>query len=69
MAKVRITEELCKGCEICVHACRRGLIKPAGKINRRGYRTVVMESPDACDGCGACSLMCPDMAIEVFQDK
>ena len=68
--KIDIDIHMCKGCGICLDACKFGVIKLAdqGAANKYGYRYLVAEKPDQCTGCSMCALMCPDCAITVWRD-
>ncbi|AEH51425.1 ATP-binding protein [Pseudothermotoga thermarum] len=57
---VRIDEEKCNGCGLCVTACHEGAIQ---MIN--GKAKLVNE--DYCDGLGACLPVCPTGAIEIIE--
>ena len=66
MAKIIVDENLCKGCELCVTACPRGLLKlDADRINAKGYHPSTLTDPEKCIGCAMCAMMCPDVAITV----
>ena len=66
MSKVTISEDVCKGCGMCVVACpKKILVISRTKINTKGYHVSEMTDMDACIGCMACATMCPDVAIEV----
>ena len=66
MSKVAIKEELCKGCELCVNACPKGILKLAeDKINAKGYHPASVTNEKECTQCAACATMCPDVAITV----
>lgn len=66
MACITINEALCKGCEMCVNACPKGLIALAkDKINSKGYHPAQMQDQSKCTGCKSCATMCPDVAITV----
>lgn len=67
MPKVRIIEEYCKGCSLCVDACRSGSLEMSDKVNKRGMRVVAVVN-DGCTGCRNCVLMCPDAAIELVEE-
>ncbi len=55
---VRIDEELCTGCGICVTPCAEGAIEiVAGKAK------VVKD--ELCDGAGFCLAVCPEGALTV----
>ena len=57
---VKIDEEKCNGCGLCVNACAEGAIKI---IN--GKAKLISES--YCDGLGACIRHCPQDAITIEQ--
>lgn len=65
MASITISKELCKGCELCVNACPKKILRISSESNRNGY--FVMENFDMskCIGCAACAVICPDCVIEV----
>ena len=66
MAKITVDETLCKGCELCVTACPRGLLKlDTDRINGKGYHPSTLTDPEKCIGCAMCAMMCPDVAITV----
>ncbi len=53
-----VRERYCKGCDICVHFCPKGVLAlQSGKA--------VAVRPELCVGCRMCELRCPDFAIEV----
>ena len=66
---VRIDEELCKGCGLCVEACPRKLIRISrSSINKKGYHPARFEDPDqSCIYCTQCALVCPEVAIEIVR--
>lgn len=66
MAKITVNESLCKGCEMCVNACPKGIIALAmDRINQKGYHPAALTDPDGCIGCKSCAIMCPDVCITV----
>ncbi len=66
-AKLVFTEERCKGCGICVHACPRKLIAISDRLNNQGYPVAELTAPEKCNGCAICAEMCPDVVIEVWK--
>jgi 2-oxoglutarate ferredoxin oxidoreductase subunit delta len=66
--KIRIIEDECKGCGLCIEACPFDLIRIADRINEIGYKPVEQYDPEGkCTACKMCALICPDVAIEVFK--
>jgi len=55
-----IRKQWCKGCKLCVYACKRGVIKVVGE---RGKIQVV--NPGNCNLCRLCESICPDFVIKV----
>ncbi len=53
---------LCKGCELCVNSCPKGVLD----LDAKGK--IVMTDPSACVFCGICEARCPDFAIWVVKD-
>lgn len=72
MGRICIREELCKGCELCVHFCPKSLIRMSSRLNARGYRVSEFSANgdgdrERCTGCAICARVCPDVAIEVWK--
>ncbi len=66
MAKITVDETYCKGCEMCVIACPKKLLRLApDRINAKGYHPAEISDQSACTGCCSCAMMCPDVAITV----
>ena len=49
---IKINEELCNGCGLCVDACHEGAI---GLVNNKA----ILLRDDYCDGLGDCLPVCP----------
>ena len=58
---IRIDEEKCNGCELCVNACHEGAI---GIVNGKAK----LLRDDYCDGLGDCLPVCPTNAI-TFEER
>ena len=65
MAKIIVNEFYCKGCELCVKACPKGIIALSPRINEKGYHPAELTDEAKCTGCCSCAIMCPDVAITV----
>lgn len=64
-----VNPELCKGCERCVHACPKAVLKMDVKINNMGF-PVARYVGEGCVGCGACFYSCPEAdAITVYEES
>ncbi len=67
--RVVFNEERCKGCELCVEACPKKIVKISDKINSQGYQPATVEEMEKCIACAMCARICPDLVIEVFEEK
>ena len=65
MSHIAINPELCKGCELCVHACPQKILRMGEEINSKGYFYAKMAEQMRCIGCRLCCITCPDVAIEM----
>lgn len=71
MAKfmLSIREERCKGCELCVSVCPRGVLAiDKENANAAGYFPAAVVNQEACVGCQSCVRMCPDVAIRIEKE-
>ncbi len=68
MPLVKVNEERCKGCGLCIHFCPQDVLEFSEQINRQGYHPVLFAHPEKCTGCTFCALMCPDCALEVYRE-
>ena len=59
--ELRITQEWCKGCDICVKMC------PERCLALDAANRVVLTDADRCTGCRICEWLCPDFAIDVIK--
>lgn len=56
---IKILEEWCKGCEICVDVCKKHCLA----MDILGKVKVV--NVEACNKCLLCDVLCPDFAIAI----
>jgi len=64
---VKIDDERCKACGLCVEVCPTKILVLSDKINSKGYHPVECIDQDKCIACTSCALICPDIAITVFR--
>ena len=57
--QLRIDEEECKGCGLCIEACPPKVISLSERLNHYGYRTALYAGT-GCTGCGICFMACPE---------
>ena len=62
---VVIDVERCKGCELCIPACRPGVLAMSEEVNSHGVRFPVLFA--GCTACRACREVCPDFVFEVYR--
>ena len=62
---VTINVEQCKGCELCIPACRPGVLQMSTALNSHGF--AYPELSEGCTACRACYDVCPDVVFEVFK--
>jgi len=68
MAFVTINAEGCKACMLCIEFCPKASLALSDDLNSRGYHPAQQRSPELCNGCRICALMCPDVCIEVYRE-
>jgi 2-oxoglutarate ferredoxin oxidoreductase subunit delta len=62
---IRIDQERCKGCSLCIEFCPKQAVFLSEKLNLKGYYVADFEENKGCTGCALCAVICPDAAIEV----
>ncbi len=68
MARVKILPSYCKGCELCIASCPKGVLFLSEEVNARGHRVVAVRQDVACTGCGNCATICPDAAVVLYEE-
>ncbi len=65
--QLRIDQQECKGCGLCVEACPPKVIAMSEGLNHYGYQTALYAGT-GCTGCGICFMVCPEPgAITVYR--
>ena len=67
--KVVINKELCKGCMLCVEFCKRNVLRASESFNKMGYHPAEVCEDSDCTACMVCAIVCPEVAIEVYDDE
>jgi 2-oxoglutarate ferredoxin oxidoreductase subunit delta len=66
MSQVVFSEDRCKGCELCIQVCPKGIVKlRTNRLNSKGFHPAGVDEMDRCIGCAFCAIICPDSVIEV----
>ncbi|QNB48429.1 4Fe-4S dicluster domain-containing protein [Thermanaerosceptrum fracticalcis] len=63
---MKIYENLCKGCRLCIDVCPKKVLQISTKRGKQGYLIPEVTNNDSCTMCRQCEYTCPDMAIEVM---
>ena len=69
MNHVIIDPKYCKGCLLCLDACKFGCLELSGKTNDAGFKYVRFIDGSNCKGCLSCRTVCPDVAITVYKEQ
>jgi 2-oxoglutarate ferredoxin oxidoreductase subunit delta len=69
-AYIKIDQERCKGCALCMEFCLKKVIFFSDKLNQKGYFVAEFKEKQEteCTGCATCAIMCPEVAIEVYKN-
>lgn len=63
---VVIDIEACKGCDLCIDACKPNVLQmTVHELNTNGYR--FPQLLPGCTACQACSQICPDFVFQVWK--
>ncbi len=65
---IKIDQNLCKACELCINVCPDNAIKLSSSLNHKGYHPAEFVS-ERCKACALCAIVCPEIAIEVYRDR
>lgn len=64
---IKVLEEDCKGCALCVDVCPQNALRLSPRINRRGHHYAEQVNFEVCTGCALCYIQCPGSAIVVYR--
>jgi 2-oxoglutarate ferredoxin oxidoreductase subunit delta len=67
MLAVKVLLKFCKGCELCVSVCPKGVLEMSESLSEQGIHIAVVKVNVECTGCQNCVQMCPDAAIEIVE--
>jgi 2-oxoglutarate ferredoxin oxidoreductase subunit delta len=63
---VVIDVDACKGCDLCIDACKPGVLRMTTTVlNSHGFR--YPELLPGCTACRACAQICPDFVFQVWK--
>ena len=62
---VTMVVDRCKGCELCIPACRPGVLRMSEDNNHHGFHYPLLMP--GCTACRACYEVCPDFVFDVFR--
>jgi len=68
MTKIYVDKEVCKGCELCIYFCPKGVFEMSKQRNKKGFIFSEAKHPEKCILCKICEINCPDLAIYVEED-
>ncbi|MCD4785558.1 MAG: ferredoxin family protein [Candidatus Eremiobacteraeota bacterium] len=68
MPFIKVRDDLCKGCKLCITFCPKQVIRMSDRLNPKGYYVAELFDKEGCTGCGICARMCPDVAISVYRE-
>jgi 2-oxoglutarate ferredoxin oxidoreductase subunit delta len=66
---VRVNDDWCKGCNLCIINCPRNALVLSKRFNKRGIHPPELAETNSCNMCRMCELVCPDFAITVLDEK
>lgn len=69
LRKIVVSEELCKGCGICIALCPLKVLVKSDKLSPRGVYPPVSTGGNKCTGCRMCEYYCPDFAVYVVTEE
>ena len=65
--EIHLIPERCKGCQLCVTYCPRGVLEMSSLFNAKGYHPPQVCHATGCVVCGLCEMLGPEIAIYVVE--
>jgi len=69
MTELKINEDKCKGCGLCIIFCPQENLELSKDLNKKGICYAGIKDLRKCTGCGMCFLVCPDACIEIYEEE
>ncbi|HVI40190.1 MAG TPA: 4Fe-4S dicluster domain-containing protein [Anaerovoracaceae bacterium] len=66
---ITIDKTYCKGCEICINACPKGVFAMSDERHSAGTLIPYAKEISKCINCKLCEQMCPDGCINVEKEE
>ena len=58
MALVTFNKDRCKGCELCISVCPKGIVLlKEEEINKMGFHPAGVDNMELCIGCAFCAMI------------
>lgn len=65
---ISINKTYCKGCEICIGTCPKGVFVISEERQSQGTLLPYAAEKEKCIGCKLCEIMCPDGCINIEKE-
>ena len=69
MKKVHINIGTCKGCQLCIDACKINVLEMSEEKNVLGVLFPKVSKSELCNGCMQCAVVCPECSIEIVLEN
>lgn len=63
--EIRIDQERCKGCDLCLKLCPKKVFEETQSIGTEGFKLRAPVKIEDCSECGFCQYFCPEGAISL----
>jgi len=62
---IKVDRRLCKGCNLCIEFCPKNVLALSDDLGEKGVPVAEVRDGEACIGCGNCTIVCPEAAVEL----